>query len=79
MQIVQRRHAQALAQRQPLRWIESGALLLNRLQRRDTAQRLLGDGAAAGGVHVKELAPDMRQAGQFSWAVAEQRLVADVM
>lgn len=54
-------------------------MLLNRVQRRDAAQRLLGDGAAAGGVHVKELAPDMRQAGQFSGAVGEQRLVAHIV
>ena len=55
MQLAQRRHSQLLAQRQALRRIESRALLIDRVQRRDAAQRLLGDRAAAGGMHVEEL------------------------
>jgi len=44
-----------------------------------TAQRLRCHRAAAGGVHVEELAPDMGQASQFSGAVGEQRLVVHVV
>ena len=69
----------ALAQRQALRRIESGALLLDHVQRRDAVQRLLGNGAAAGGVHVEEFASDMGLAGQFGRAVGEQGLVTGVV
>lgn len=75
----QRWHGLALTQRQALWWIESGALLLDRVQRRDAAQRLLGDGAAADGVHVEEIASDMGQAGQFGRAVGEQGLATGVV
>jgi hypothetical protein len=79
MQLAQRRHSQLLAQRQALRRIESRALLIDRVQRRDAAQRLLGDRTAAGGVHVEELAPDVGQAGQFGGAVGKQGFVAHVI
>ena len=79
MQLAQRRHSQLLAQRQALRRIESRALLIDRVQRRDAAQRLLGDRTAAGGVHVEELAPDVGQAGQFGGTVGKQGFVAHVI
>jgi hypothetical protein len=54
-------------------------LLLDRVQRRDAAQRLVGDGAAAGGVHVEEFTADVGQASQFGGSVGEQGFVADEM
>jgi hypothetical protein len=78
-QFGQRRHGQLFAWREALRRIGSGALLLDQVQRRDAAQRFFGNGAAAGGVHVEELAPDMGQASQFGGAVGEHGFVAYVI
>ncbi|WP_298410208.1 hypothetical protein [Janthinobacterium sp.] len=58
VQFGQRRHGQALLQRQTWWVIESCALLLDRVQRCGAAQRLLSDEAAAGGLHVEELVPN---------------------